>query len=326
MKKKKWFWIFGGLIAAIVIFVIGVILYLRFALPAIPLKEINVQVTPERVEHGKYLANHVMVCMDCHSVRDWKLYSGPPVEGTLGQGGEVFDQKMGFPGSFSASNITPFNLKSWTDAEIYRAITSGVKKDGSAMFPIMPYPYYGTLDTEDIYCIIAYIRSIPEIESFPPASVPAFPMSIILNTIPKKALPTQKPLPSDTLKYGEYLVKAAGCIECHTPADHGQIIKELAYTGGREFQFPDGLLMSSNLTPDPETGIGNWTKEAFINRFHAYDIEVNPPMPVGKGMIQTIMPWTMYAGMTENDLSAIYAYLQSLDPVKNKVVKFRQAR
>jgi hypothetical protein len=326
MKKKKWLWILGGLIAAIVLFVIGVILYLRFALPAIPLKEINVQATPERVEKGKYLANHVMVCMDCHSMRDWKLYSGPPVDGTLGMGGEVFDQKMGFPGSFSAANITPFNLKAWSDAEIYRAITSGVKRDGSAMFPIMPYPYYGTLDTEDIYSIIAYIRSIPEIESYPPPSNPEFPMSIILNTLPENAIPTQKPLPSDTIKYGEYLVKAAGCIECHTPAKHGQIIKEQAFTGGREFQFPDGLLMSSNITPDPETGIGNWTKEAFINRFHAYDISVKPPMAVGKGMIQTIMPWTMYAGMTESDLAAIYAYLQSLAPVKNRVVKFRQAR
>jgi hypothetical protein len=326
MKKKKWLWILGGLIAAIVIFVIGVILYLRFALPAIPLKEINVQVTPERVEKGKYLANHVMVCMDCHSTRDWKLYSGPLVDRTLGKGGEVFDQKMGFPGSFSAANITPFNLKSWSDAEIYRAITSGVKKDGRAMFPIMPYPYYRTLDTEDIYSIIAYIRSIPEIESTPPLSVPEFPMSIILNTLPENAIPSQKPLPSDTIKYGEYLVKAAGCVECHTPAKHGQIIKELAFTGGREFQFPGGLLMSSNITPDPETGIGNWTKEAFINRFHAYDISVNPPMAVGKGMIQTIMPWTMYAGITESDLASIYSYLHSLSPVKNKVVKFRQAR
>jgi hypothetical protein len=322
MKKKKWLWIFSGLIAAVVLFIVGTLLYLRFALPSIPLQEINVQLTPERVEKGKYLANHMMVCMDCHSTRDWTLYSGPPVEGTLGKGGELFDQKMGFPGSFSAANITPFKLKSWSDAEIYRAITSGVKKDGRAMFPIMPYPYYGTLDTEDVYSIIAYIRSIPEIESSPPASVPQFPMSIILNTLPKKAIPTQKPLPSDTVKYGEYLVKAAGCIECHTPAKHGQIIKELAFTGGREFQLPDGLLMSSNITPDAETGLGNWSKEAFINRFHAYDLLLNAPIVLSKGDMQTIMPWTMYAGLTETDLGAIYSYLQSLNPVKKRVVKF----
>ena len=322
MKKKTWFWILGGLLIAVVLFVAGVLIYLRFALPAIPLKEITIQVTPERVEKGKYLANHVMVCMDCHSTRDWQLYSGPPVPGTLGRGGEVFDQKMGFPGSFSAANITPFNLQKWTDAEIYRAITSGVKKNGQAMFPIMPYPYYGTLDTEDIYSIIAYIRSIPEIEYTPPASEPAFPMSVILNTLPRKAVPSQKPPVSDTLKYGEYLVRSGSCVECHTPAKHGQIIKELSFSGGREFQFPDGMLMSSNITPDKETGIGNWTKEAFIKRFHAYDISVNVPMPVKKGDFQTIMPWSMYAGMNDDDLAAIYTYLHSLAPVKNSVVRF----
>jgi hypothetical protein len=92
-------------------------------------------------------------------------------------------------------------------------------------------------------------------------------MSIIVNTIPEEALPAVKPEPSDTLKYGEYLSLAAGCIECHTPAKHGRIYKDLAFSGGREFQFPDGLLMSSNLTPDPETGIGSWSKQAFISRF-----------------------------------------------------------
>jgi hypothetical protein len=326
MKKRKWLTITGILIGALVLFVVGVILYLRYALPDIPLKEIKVEVTPERVEKGKYLANHVMVCMDCHSKRNWQLYSGPPEEGTLGKGGEVFDQKMGFPGSFSSANITPFKLKDWSDAEIYRAITSGVKRDGQAMFPIMPYPYYGTLDTEDVYSIIAYLRSIPSIESDPPPSVAAFPMSIILNTIPGPAVPGQKPPASDTVKYGEYLVKAAGCVECHTPAKHGQIIKELAFTGGREFQFPDGMLISSNLTPDPETGLGKWSREAFINRFHAYDPMVYPPMSIQQGIIQTVMPWTMYAGMTESDLASIYAFLQTLPPVKNRVEKFKRTK
>jgi hypothetical protein len=322
MKKRKWIWIPVGILAVIVIFIIGAILYLRFALPSVPLKEVSIKSTPEMIEKGKYLANHVMVCMDCHSKRDWKVYSGPPIEGTLGQGGEIFDEKLGFPGSFPSANITPFNLKEWSDAEIYRAITSGVKKNGNAMFPIMPYPYYGTLDSEDIFSIIAYLRTIPAIESYPAESNPAFPMSIIINTFPKPANPAPKPPKSDTLKYGEYLVKAATCIECHTPAIHGQIVKEKAFSGGRSFEFPDGLLMSSNITPDKETGIGNWTKQAFIDRFHAYDLNVNPPMPVGKGMIQTIMPWTMYAGMTNEDLSAVYTYLRSLPPVENRVKKF----
>jgi mono/diheme cytochrome c family protein len=323
MKKKIWLRVLLGILAVAVLFIIGVILYFRFALPNVSLKEISVQLTPERIERGKYLANHVMVCMDCHSTRDWDKFSGPIVPGTLGKGGEVFDQKMGFPGSFSSANITPFNLGDWTDAEIYRAITSGVKKNGKAMFPIMPYHYYGTLDTEDIYDVIAYIRTIPSIESTPTESSPDFPMSIIVNTFPKEASPAPKPPVSDTVAYGEYLVRASGCVECHTPAEHGQILKKLAFSGGREFRFPGGLLSSPNITPDKETGIGNWTREAFVQRFKAFDPLVNEPQPIGKGAMQSIMPWTMYAGMDSSDLEAMYAYLTTLEPVKNAVVKYR---
>ena len=70
MRKKIWARILGGLLAAVVLIIAGVILYLRFVLPNVPLQDISVQVTPERLERGQYLANHVCVCMDCHSKRD----------------------------------------------------------------------------------------------------------------------------------------------------------------------------------------------------------------------------------------------------------------
>lgn len=314
--------ILGGIIAALVVIIVCVILYIVWFLPDIPVKDIRVESTPARIERGKYLAHHVAVCMDCHSTRDWSKFSGPMVPGTEGKGGEIFDQKMGFPGSFHSPNITPFHLKDWTDAEIYRAVTSGVSKDGHPLFPIMPYPPYGTLDSEDIFSIIAYIRSLPSIENAPSRSDPTFPMNVILHLIPAKAEPKIRPPASDTVAYGEYLARAAGCVECHTPAEHGQIVKKLAYTGGREFQMPDGsLLVSPNITPDPETGIGKWTKEAFIFRFKSYDLSTFNPPVLKPGELQTIMPWTMYAGMDTTDLTAIYQYLHSLKPVTNKISK-----
>jgi mono/diheme cytochrome c family protein len=326
MKKKKWPMILGGAFATLIVIVLCVIFYILWFLPNIPVSEIKVDSTQARIERGKYLANHVMVCMDCHSTRDWTKFSGPLVPGTEGKGGEEFDQKLGFPGSFLSPNITPFNLKAWTDAEIYRAITSGVSKDGHPLFPIMPYPSYGTLDTEDIYSVIAYIRSIPSIENTPSRSNPTFPMNVILHLIPKKADPQVKPPLSDTVKYGEYLVRASGCVECHTPAEHGQIVQALAFTGGREFQMPDGsLLVSSNITPNEETGIGKWTTEAFIFRFKSYDQATFKPPVLHPGDLQSIMPWTMYAGMDTTDLTAIYRYLFSLKPVKNKINKTKQA-
>ena len=323
MKKKKWPMILGGAVAALISIVIFVVIYIVWFLPNIPLKEIKAEVTASRVERGKYLANHVMVCVDCHSTRNWAKFSGPMVPGTEGKGGEIFDQKMGFPGNFRSPNITPFHLKDWTDAEIYRAITSGVSKDGHPLFPIMPYPAYATLDTGDILSVIAYIRTIPPLDFTPSRSDPAFPMNIVLHLFPVKADPVVRPAGADTVKYCEYITRASGCIECHTPAKHGQIDKKFAFSGGREFEMPDGMLSSSNITPDAETGIGNWSLAVFMARFKSYDPIAHPFSDLKKDDQQSIMPWTMYAGMDSTDLAAIYKYLQSLPPIKHRVVKNR---
>lgn len=324
MVKKVWFKILTGAFIFLVIAIIAVVLYLKYALPSIPLEEVKVQSTPEMVARGEYLANHVTVCIDCHSTRDWSRFSGPITPGTLGKGGEIFDQKLGFPGSFASPNITPFHLNTWSDAEIFRAITTGVSKDGRALFPIMPYDYYGKLDKSDILAIIAYIRTLQPVESNPPASNPAFPMSLILNTLPQKANFSAMPTRTDTIAYGDYLIRAAGCVVCHTPAEHGQIVEKLSFSGGREFQMPDGTeLVSPNITPDMETGIGKWSREAFIFRFKSFDLSHYTPPVLSKGEMQSIMPWTMYAGMDTTDLTAIYRYLHNLKPISNPIAKTR---
>jgi len=99
---------------------------------------------------------------------------------------------------------------------------------------------------------------------------------------------------------------AADCVECHTLAEHGQIVKTLSFTGGREFKMPDGTILDSpNITPDEETGIGKWSPAAFIARFKSYDLTTYKPPVLQKGEMQSIMPWTMYAGIDTTDLTAI---------------------
>ncbi|HRH37735.1 MAG TPA: cytochrome C, partial [Flavobacteriales bacterium] len=146
----------------IIIVMVGLVgyLYISNALPDVPLQaDLKVDATPERIERGRYLANSVCVCMDCHSNRDWNRYAAPLKPGTFAGGGERFDRTMQFPGEFYSKNITPFALKDWSDAELYRAITSGVSKDGHPFFPVMPYPNYNKLATEDVHSLIAYLRS-----------------------------------------------------------------------------------------------------------------------------------------------------------------------
>lgn len=319
----------SGLILLIILLIssaVGVA-YVRAFLPSIPLNDgLKVEVTPERVERGKYLATHVAMCVDCHSERDWARFAGPMVPGSLGRGGEVFNQDLGFPGEFYAPNISGSALKSWSDAELYRAITSGVSKDGRPLFPVMPYPSFRQMATEDVLSIIAYLRTIPDNPKEVPLSKADFPMSVIMHLIPKKAAPTDEPPRSDTVAYGAYLAKTAACGDCHTKTEKGKIVGE-AYAGGFEFRMPGGnLLRSANITPHPVSGIGAWTKETFIQRFKAFAKEDYVPAKVDviAGEMQTPMPWGMYAGMTEEDLGAIFEFLKSLSPVENAVERWQK--
>jgi len=296
--------------------------YVKFGLPDVgDAPELKVELTPKRIERGKYLANNVSLCIDCHSQRDWSKFSAPPVAGTIGMGGEKFDESIGFPGSVHSANITPFNLKGWTDGELFRLITTGVRKDGSALINIMPYPAYGKMATEDIYSIIAYLRTLPAKESTVPERRLDFPLNFIVNTIPAVAAPQPIPSESDTLRYGGYLVNAAGCIECHTKHDKGNPVPGMDFAGGREFSGPGGSVFSSNITSDNETGIGKWTREQFVSRFKEFGTGYQPH-DVKPGEFQTIMPWMMYAQMKDSDLSAIYTYIHSIKPIKNQVTKF----
>lgn len=326
IMKKKVFRFLTYTLGLLIVLAALLLTYVKAMLPKVDeAPEMRVEITPERLQRGEYLANHVMVCMDCHSERDYSLFTAPMVAGTEGQGGEIFDQNMGFPGRYVSPNITPTKLGNWTDGEIFRAITSGVSKDGRALFPVMPHPYYGQLDEEDIKSVIAYIRSLEPIDHETEPSVPDFPMNLIINTIPKQAQLTTRPPKSDLVSYGKYLVTAAACNDCHTKQEKGQFTGQ-PFAGGMEFKFPDGaILRSANITPH-ETGIGLWNEELFIQRFKAFSDSTYTPHKLKPGEFQTLMPWTFYAEMKTEDLKAIYAYLNTLKPVNQTLTLFSPAK
>ena len=325
MKKIKriLLWLF----LLILVFLTGTLIYIKLALPNVgPAPDLKVEMTAERIARGEYLANHVAVCIDCHSKRDWTRFSGPPTEGTFGMGGDRFDQKFGFPGVYFAKNITPAGISRYTDGELFRVITTGVNKEGEAMFPVMPFHYYGQMDVEDINSIIAYIHTLKPIKNDVPKSSSDFPMNFILNTIPHKGNPTKRPEKTDLINYGKYIANASSCVDCHTKVDKGKLIPGTEYGGGREFPFPDGAIVrSGNISPDKETGIGLWKKEVFINLFHAHSDSITLHTTLKAGDFNSIMPWTMYGKMTDEDLTALFAYLQTIQPISNKVLKFSPA-
>lgn len=325
MKKfGKWA---AYVVISLILLVIIIVSYIMLALPNVGKpEEIKVTATPERIARGEYLANHVTVCTDCHSKRDWTVFAAPVIPAGLGGGGDKFDESVGFPGNVWVPNITPFNLKNWTDGELFRTITTGVKKDGSPIFPLMPWPFYSKLDREDVYSIIAYIRTLKPQEGSYPSHKLNFPLSILVHLMPEKATLGKLPDTRDTLKYAAYMVNAAACFECHTNVDKGKPLPGMDFAGGREFGVPGGATVrSANITPDKATGIGNWTKTQFVARFRQYADSTRNRSHINQGEFQTIMPWYAYGSMKESDLEAIYTYLRTVKPVNHPVVKFQPA-
>lgn len=306
------------------VILLSVAAYVKFALPNVgPPEDLHIALSKERIARGSYLANSVCVCMDCHSTRDWSKFSGPLVEGSLGKGGETFGRSFGFPGQFYSKNLTPYTLGNWTDGELLRAIASGVNKNGKALFPVMPHASYGRMEREDLYAIIAYLRSLEPVANEVPESEADFPMSFLINTIPQKATYAKKDDPENALVHGEYIFNAAACGDCHTRQEKGKPVKGMELAGGFEFPLPSGgMLRSANITPDKETGIGNWTEEGFVKRFKQYADSGYVPHTVAKGGFNTTMPWMMYRNMSEKDLKDLFAFLQHVKPVSNSVDKF----
>jgi mono/diheme cytochrome c family protein len=111
------------------------------------------------VKYGEYLAGPVGHCLDCHT----PLIAGVQQLDMLGRGGYIFHKPFIYEWSALSANITPHaeGLGGWTDAEIKRAITQGISRDGRALLPFMPYGLYAKMQESDLDALIAYMRTLP---------------------------------------------------------------------------------------------------------------------------------------------------------------------
>ena len=291
----------------------------------IPAKDIIIEATPERISRGKYLANNVTGCMSCHSGTDPSYFGrGLPIEGKEGAGGFHIKAKMGPMGSMDiyTPNITPAAIGDWTDGELLRSITAGVNNKGESLFPIMSYESYHNMDKDDAYSIVAYIKSLKPIDEIHPKKKIKGMIKLIERSMPKPWYPKPKPERTNTVEYGRYLAKIGDCYSCHsTWSRPGKYKEGMEFAGGNDFNLTDGVIVrSSNITPDMETGIGNRSKENFIGLFKSFKEPIK--LPDGQTHENTVMAWSSYAGMTDDDLGAIYDYLQTIKPVNHVVEKY----
>jgi cytochrome c553 len=286
--------------------------------------DLKVEVTPERVARGKYLFHHVSQCTFCHSQRDFTRYGGPPIEGTIAVGSRHPNPEGGK--WLWVPNLTSHpedGLGKWTDGEIVRAIREGVNRDGRMIAFMFVEPTLSVLADEDVYAIVAYLRSLPPVKSNKP-QMESIPWRDYWDNYvmfwPNPVATVNATDHKDTRLWGQHLSLMAGCEPCHAPD----------YAGGRSLFDPstnDLVVHPANLTPHPTTGIGEITEEQFLGKFRAHALPdgalaVPPPSP-GTPLLtpNTSMMWPSMAGMSDEDLKAIYTFLRSLEPVDHLVVK-----
>ncbi|SDR53865.1 Cytochrome c [Rhizobiales bacterium GAS113] len=146
--------------------------------------------------------------------------------------------------------------------------------------------------------------------------MPCSPIRLALTAAAMLLASTASLLAGDEqLDRGKYLVGISGCNDCHTPGYFMGKPDATRYLGGSEvgFEIPGlGVFHGPNLTPDAETGLGNWTPAQIVTALQT------GRRPDGRELAP-IMPWRAFANLTPSDATAIAAYVKSLPPVKNKV-------
>ncbi len=264
------------------------------------------------VAEGKRLAT--MVCNQCHQAPSGKL-----------EGKYMADLPSMF-GKVWAPNITShaeYGSGRYSNSELAYLLRTGVKRDGKFAPPWMPkFPH---LSDQDLQNVIAYLRSDePELapsDVVQPASQPSL-LSKFLCRVAFKPLPypektIEAPPISDKVAYGKYLVTAkVDCYGCHSQSfettNQMEPEKTPGYLGGGN-PMPDlegNIVVTRNLTPDKETGLGNWTEEQFLL---ALKTGIRPSGPALR------YPMTPYTALTDEEAKAIWAYLQTVPAIHNKV-------
>jgi hypothetical protein len=268
--------------------------------------------TPERLARGRYIFKFVSSCEDCHSPHDMTKPDIPITEGAEGSGEEF--RIDGVPAKLFAPNLTPdpeTGVGTWTDDELGRAIREGVTREGRAMFPIMPYEDFRYMSDEDLASVVVYLRSLPAVRHALPESVVFAPVKYLIRDVPRPiTAPVPPPDSSTAAARGAYLVRLATCTDCHTPAKRGAPIPGMDFAGGFVMSGPWGSVASANITPDP-SGISYYDGNLFRDVMRTGMVRARK--------LNVLMPSNDYKGMTDGDISDIFAFLKTLKPVSHRV-------
>lgn len=299
--QRRWVKIVGGLLAGLLTLVLVAITFFggkgigaAYFPNADPAPKLTVAGTPEQIARGKYLVN--LSCIGCHSAVGG---DGIPSEQHPLTGGWNISaaEGFGFVGDLVTENLTPGGkLANYSDGELFRLMRTGINADGdlAAFMSLMPYTQLSDDDTE---AIIAYLRSLePVAQSVKTGDKLSFLGAIMFGAGmfgESNPGPSSVSAPAEgvSVEYGQYVATYSDCRGCHGTDVTGVAPSSLDPAG----------------TPNPRPLVSELSQEQF------FEMMRTGVKPNGQPFPET-MPWQIAAGLTDNDLAALYTYLAA--PIK----------
>lgn len=279
------------------------------------------------IARGKYLVNGPAHCISCHVANFEDMVNGDMGKEVALRGGVKFT--LGPLGAMYTRNLTPHpttGIGRYTDEQVFRMMRHGIRPDGQASMPVL-MPFWKMAD-DDLVAVVSYLRSMAPVENDVPTNDWTFVGKAVRSLTPtfepikEPDAPAVAPVMAATIERGAYLANyVCNCVGCHTERDlisYQPIAPEFA--GGFEFEplpelyeylktDPTVWLRSPNITPDPNSALSRYkTPEEFVARFR-------------KGRIVSFSPmdWGPFSRMSDEDITALYMYLHSLEPVSKDV-------
>lgn len=313
MKKilKILAWIVGIIASAILIFA----LYIQISgIPTYPTEKVtfNVNPDPEKLERGRILVS--TLCAGCHMNLETRKLTGKLMLDAPREFGKVY-----------AQNITQdktYGIGEWADSEIIYLLRTGIKRDGNYAPPWMAkLPHLSDYDAESILTFLHSDHELVRAEAVPDEPCePSFLAKLLSHVAflpfeyPKAPIP--EPDTSDDIAWGKYLVFNFECFSCHSADfktnDYLNPENSEGYLGGgnKPLNLEGKVIQTQNITSHKEFGIGSMSEADFINLVK-YGIKKDEP-----ALRYPMLPYML---LSDSEVKAIYAYLQSTTPSENDV-------
>jgi mono/diheme cytochrome c family protein len=281
-------------------------------IPSYEVKKIDfvAKATPESIERGKKIV--LLLCADCHRNNETGKLTGRPMTEAPHEFGNIYTQNI--------TQDKTFGIGEWTDGELVYLLRTGIKRNGKYAPPYMAkLPH---LADDDINAVISFLHSDDPLitasatpdQPCDPSFLTKFLCMVAFKPFKMPAQKIEMPDTNNALQLGKYLVFNLECFTCHSAdykTDNWEVPEESkGYLGGgnKPLDRQGRVMITPNLTPDKETGIGEWTEQRFVNALKYGTMENQRSLR---------FPMVPFIYLTDNEAKAIYAYLKTVPPIKN---------